>query len=92
MLHDFLNRMRLPRWYLLVATVVLVAAAVYPVHASATSSVTDCGASGDGLRCYLGGVLKFLYAAAVVLGVLLVGVVALAIKTYRKNKDNKELS
>ncbi len=92
MLLHFLNRKRLPRWYLLVVAMAVAAAPGFPVHAAAIASVTDCSASGDGLRCYLGGVLKFLYVAAGVLVVLLVGVVAMAIKTYRKNKDNKELS
>jgi hypothetical protein len=83
--------MRLSRWYLLVAALAVAASAGYPVHASAISSVPDCSASGDGLRCYLAGALKFLSAAAGVLLVLLIGVVAMAVKSYRKNKDDEKV-
>jgi hypothetical protein len=90
-LHGFLNRIRLSGWYFLVAAMALAASTGDPVHASAISSIPDCSASGGSLRCYLGGVLKFLYAAAGVLLVLLIGVVALAVKSYRKNKDDEKV-
>ena len=83
--------MRLPRWYLLVAALAVTAVAGYPVHASAISSVPDCSASGESMKCYLGGVLKFLYAVAGVLLVLLIGVVGAAVKSYRKNKDDEKV-
>jgi hypothetical protein len=83
--------MRLPRWYSLLVALAVAAAVGCPVHASALSSVPDCSASGGGLRCDLQGVLDFLYMAAGVLGVLLLAVVALAIKSYRKNKDDEKV-
>ena len=83
--------MRLPRWYLLVVALAVTAVAGYPVHASAISSVPDCSASGESMKCYLGGVLKFLYVAAGLLLVLLIGVVGAAVKSYRKNKDDEKV-
>ncbi len=91
MRRGFGNRTWLPRWHLLAAALAVAAAAGYPAHASAISSVPDCSASGDSMRCYLAGVLKFLYAAAGVLLVLLIGVVAVAVKSYRKNKDDEKV-
>ena len=91
MRNGFADRTRLPRWHLLVVALALAASAGYPVHAAAVSSVPDCSASGDSLRCYLGGVLKFLYVAAGLLLVLLIAVVAVAVKSYRKNTDDEKV-
>ena len=73
------------------AALAVAAAAGYPAHASVISSVQDCSASGDRMKCYLAGVLKFLYAVAGVLLVLLIGVVGAAAKSYRKNKDDEKV-
>ena len=91
MLNGLADRTRFPRWYFLVAALAFAGGAGNPLHASAISSVPDCSASGGGLGCYLTGVLKFLYAAAGVLVVLLIGVVAMAVKSYRKNKDDEKV-
>jgi hypothetical protein len=75
----------------LLLALALAVAAGRPVHALALSSVPDCSAFGGGLRCDLLGILNFLYAAAGVLAVVLLAVVALAVKSYRKNKDDEKV-
>jgi hypothetical protein len=46
-----------------------------------------CDAAGDSFKCRLTGILNFLYAAAAVLGLVLLLVVFLAIRTYQKNRS-----
>jgi hypothetical protein len=60
-------------------------------HASTLSIEPGCSASGDSLKCHLLGLLNFLYAAAGVLAFMLIVVVVLAVKSYRKNKDDKKV-
>lgn len=55
-------------------------------HASTLLFSTDCGASGDSLKCHLLELLNILYALAGVLGFILVVAIVLAIKSYRNNK------
>ncbi len=91
MLNGFAVRTRLLRWHFLVMTLAIAAATGCSVHAAAISSAPDCSASGGSLNCYLGSILRFLFAAAGLLLVLLIGVVALAVKSYRKNKDDEKV-
>ena len=61
------------------------------MHASAFLSVPDCTAAGGGWGCYLPGILRFLSVIAIILAVILVGVVALAVKSYLKTKDDEKV-
>ncbi len=62
-------------------------------HASVLALSRDCSASGNSLKCYLLEFLNVLYAAATLLGLVLLGVVVLAVRIYRKMKkaDTTEL-
>jgi uncharacterized membrane-anchored protein len=57
-------------------------------HAASALLTPDCNASGDTLHCHLLGFLHFLYAAAGLLALVLLGVVLLAFRFYRRNKSN----
>ena len=54
-------------------------------------SVPDCTAAGGGWGCYLPGILRFLSVIATILAVILVGVIALAVKSYLKRKMTRKL-
>ena len=78
----------------------LLVALSFAVSASCTAQASaafaglassNCSASGDSLMCGMLGLLHFLYAAAGILALLLIVVVALAIKSYRKNKDDGKI-
>jgi hypothetical protein len=58
-------------------------------RASVLSAVPDCSATGGGWTCYLPGIFRFLLVIAGILGVVLAAVIFLAVKSYRKNKDEK---
>lgn len=60
-------------------------------HACAALLTPDCGASGGGISCYLPGILRVLYILAVLLGVVLLVVIALAVKSFRKPKDDEKV-
>jgi tellurite resistance protein TehA-like permease len=57
-------------------------------HASALST-PDCAASSD-VACHLTGVLHVLYIIAAVLAFVLLAVIALAVRIYRKNSAENE--
>jgi hypothetical protein len=58
-------------------------------RASVLFAVPDCSATGGGWACYLPGIFRFLLVIAIILGVVLAAVIFLAVKSYRKNKDEK---
>jgi hypothetical protein len=58
-------------------------------QASMVSGAPDCSATGGDWSCYLPGIFRFLLVIAILLGVILAGVIFLAVKSYRKNKDEK---
>ena len=58
-------------------------------QASVRSAAPDCSATGGDWSCYLPGIFRFLLVIAIILGVILAGVIFLAVKSYRKNKDEK---
>jgi hypothetical protein len=70
------------------------AAASSHLHASTfyatLASTPVCVATENGWQCYLPGILQFLEVIAMVLGAVLVLVVALAVKSYVKNKDDQK--
>lgn len=84
---DFATRNRISRRYSLLFAITLIASATRYMHASTFIFAPDCSASGDPLKCYLSGVLSFLDVAAIILGILLIGVIAVVVKIYRKTKD-----
>jgi hypothetical protein len=59
-------------------------------QAATLLSTPDCSATGGGWGCYLSGILHFLSVIAIVLGIILVVVIAFAIKIYLKTKDNEK--
>jgi hypothetical protein len=61
------------------------------LQAAPLSSTPDCSATGGGWGCYLSGILHFLSIIAIVLGIILVLVIALAVKSYLKTKDHEKL-
>jgi hypothetical protein len=54
-------------------------------------SVPDCSATGGGWACYLPGILRFLSVIAIILAVILVGVIALVIRSYLRMKNDQKL-
>jgi hypothetical protein len=60
-------------------------------RASVLSAVPDCRATGGDWSCYLPGIFRFLVVIAIVLGVVLAGVIFLAVKTYLKNKNEEKI-
>jgi hypothetical protein len=56
------------------------------MHASTTIFAPDCSISGDPLKCYLSGILSFLDVAAAILGILLIAVIVVVVRIYRKTK------
>ncbi len=59
-------------------------------RASALSGVLDCSATGGDWSCYLPGVFRFLLVTAIILGLVLAGVIFLAVKSYFKIKENEK--
>jgi hypothetical protein len=55
---------------------------------AAVGATPDCDASGSSFKCELQGFLHFLYAAAGLLAVVLVGVVWAAVHIYRQKADS----
>jgi cytosine/uracil/thiamine/allantoin permease len=75
---------------LIAATVVLTLAATH-ARAAVLISDPDCSASANSFNCHLAGVLSFLYVAAALLAVVLVLVIVLAVRSYRRRSDDKRL-
>jgi hypothetical protein len=57
-------------------------------RASILSMVPDCGATGAGWGCYLPGILRFLVVIAILLGLILLAVIGIAVRSYFKIKDD----
>ncbi len=95
MLNRFATRTQPRRWFpLLLALAFAASASRYAQAATLTSLLSlapDCGATGGGWGCYLPGILHFLSVIAIVLGLILLAVVALAIKSYLRNKDDEKV-
>jgi hypothetical protein len=90
-LNPFTTRTQPGKGLSLLLAVAVAASASRFAHAATLTSVPDCSATGGGLECYLPGILHFLSVIAIVLGVILLVVVALAIKSYLKNKDDEKV-
>jgi uncharacterized membrane protein len=59
--------------------------------ASTAILLPDCGATGGGLGCYLPGILQFLVVIAIVLGLILLAVIAVAVRSYFKIKHDEKI-
>ncbi len=70
------------------AVLAILAVAAVRAHASLLQSVNDCGASGNSLDCHLADVLSFLYVAAGLLALVLLLVIVLAVRSYRRTSNN----
>ncbi len=69
-----------------------MAACVNPVaRASALDEVPDCRATGGGWACTLPGILTLLWVMAIVLGLILVVVIGVAIRSYFKIKGDEKV-
>ena len=88
MLSDFAIRNRISRRSSLLFAIVPAASATRYMHASTFMLAPDCSTSGDPLKCYLSGILNFLDVSAVILGILLIGVIVVVVRIYRKTKGN----
>ena len=91
MLNNFRTRIRPLQRYSLLPGLAFALSASRRMHASALSFAPGCSASGNDIKCYLAGVLSFLSVVAVVLAVLLIGIIALAVKSYRKSKIDEKV-
>jgi hypothetical protein len=72
----------------IVAAAAVLALAAGPARAAVLIADPDCSASGNSLGCRLGDVLSFLYIAAAVLAFVLVLVIVLAVRSFRKRAAN----
>lgn len=88
MFSDFAIRNRISRRYFLPFAIALTASSTRYMHASASLFAPNCSASGNPLKCYLSGILGFLDVAAVILGLLLIGVIVVVVRIYQKTKGN----
>ncbi len=86
MLNEAALQRRLSPVYRIWPPLAFAAATGTAAHASTRSLSTGCSASGDTLKCRLGEFLGFLYAAAGVLGFILIIVIVMAIHSYRVSK------
>ena len=83
------TRLRVPLRRLLWLAILGVANPL--ARASVLSAVPDCRATGGDWTCYLPGIFHFLLVIAVLLGAVLAAVIFLAVKSYRKNKDDQKV-
>jgi uncharacterized membrane protein YkgB len=60
-------------------------------RASVLISTPDCSVTGSGWSCYLPGILQFLVVVAVLLGLILIAVVAVAVRSYFKIKHDEKV-
>ena len=88
MFSDLAIRNHIRRRYSLLYAIALAASSTRYMHASTFFFAPDCSASGNPLKCYLSGILSFLDVAAVILGILLIGVIAVVVRIYRKIKGD----
>jgi hypothetical protein len=73
------------------AGIAIVACANSFARGSDVTGVPDCSATGGDWSCYLPGIFHFLLVIAIFLGLILAGVIFLAVKSYLKNKDDEKV-
>jgi uncharacterized membrane protein len=63
-----------------------------PLGQAATVSLTpDCSATGGGWSCYLPGIFQFLWVIAIILGLILLAVIAVAVRSYFRIKHDEKV-
>ena len=68
-----------------------MAAIASPLARAAVISTTpDCSAAGGGWNCYLPGIYRFLVVLAIILGLVLVAVIVVAVRSYFKIKETEK--
>jgi hypothetical protein len=60
-------------------------------RAAAVILVPDCAVTGSGWGCYLPGILHFLVVIAIILGLILLGVIGVAVRSYFKIKHDEKV-
>lgn len=83
-------RQRLSRRRVLMLASVLLDLFGQAAHASTILTSPDCSAAPDNLGCHLVALLNLLYVAAGVLSAVLVVVIVVAIRAYKKNSKDDE--
>jgi hypothetical protein len=73
-------------------TALALALSLYAGHAQAAflSSSEDCGARGS-LQCKLDSILNLLDGLSIILGIVLLVIIAIAVRIYVKNRNSKKL-
>lgn len=66
----------------------LMACAHRFASASALAGPPECKADGGGWGCYLPGIHQFLVVIAIILGLILLGVIVVAVRSYLKIKQD----
>jgi len=90
-LNHFPTRTQLQSRWIALSGLAWMACASPLARASVLSGTPDCSATGGDWSCYLPGIFRFLLGIAIILGVILAGVIFLAVKSYLKNKDDEKV-
>jgi hypothetical protein len=61
------------------------------IHALAAAFLPDCSTDGDSVLCKLPSILHLLYVLGAVLAVILVIVIAFAIRAWQAGRDNEDI-
>ncbi len=83
--------LRFPRSLRWLSGIAILAVNSPLAQASVLSSVPDCNVTGGDWSCYLHGIFRFLLVIAIILGLVLAGVIFLAVKSYLKSKDEEKV-
>jgi hypothetical protein len=75
----------------MLAGVAFLACASPLAQATMLSATPDCRATGGGWSCYLPGILQFLVVIAIILGLVLTAVIAVAVRSYFKMKHDEKV-
>ncbi len=91
MLSRFPTRTLPPKGLSSVLGVAFTACAGHLAQASMLSATPDCRAIGGGWGCYLPGIMRFLVVIAIVLGLILLAVIGVAVKSYFKIRHDDKV-
>jgi uncharacterized membrane protein len=75
----------------MLAGAVFMACASPLAQAATHSFVPDCSATGGGWACYLPGIFQFLWVIAIILGLILLAVIAVAVRSYFRIKHEEKV-
>ena len=60
-------------------------------QAAGVTFASDCAATGGGWGCYLPGIFHFLLVIAIILGLILLAVIGVAVRSYFKIKHDEKV-